>query len=60
LPYDVESGVEELEELLGAGVDAGALAALSPAVEGALVSAGAAAFPDSDEDSEAGTELFEA
>jgi hypothetical protein len=60
LAYELESGVEELEGLLGAGVEAGALDALSPAVEGALVSAGAAAFPDSDEDSEAGTELFAA
>jgi hypothetical protein len=42
-------------------VAAGVLGALSPAVEDALVSAGAAAFPDSDEeDSEAGEELFEA
>ena len=43
-----------------AGVGAGAPAVLSPAVEGALVSVGAAAFPDSDEASEVGAELFEA
>jgi hypothetical protein len=60
LPYEVELGVDELDGLLGAGVDAGALGALSPAVEDALVSAGAAAFPDSGADSEADAELFEA
>ena len=58
LPYEAESGVEELDGLLGAGVDAGALAVLSAAAEGALVSGGAAALPDPDEGSEAGAELF--
>ena len=59
MPYEVESGVEELEGLLGAGVEAGAPVVLSPAVEGALASAGAAVFPDSGDASEVGAELFE-
>jgi hypothetical protein len=58
--YAVELGVEEVDRLLGAGVEAGAPAALSLAVEGAFVSAGAPAFTDSDEASEADAELFEA
>jgi hypothetical protein len=60
LSYAVEPGVEELDGLLGAGVEAGALAALSPAAEGALVPAGAAGFPDSEAASEVGAELFAA
>jgi hypothetical protein len=54
----VEPAVEELDGLLGAGADAGALAVLSPDVVDDFVSAGAAAFPESDADSEAGAELF--
>jgi hypothetical protein len=54
----------EPDGLLGAGVEAGALGVLSLAADGALASAGAAGFPDSDPvpeaDSEAGTELFAA
>jgi hypothetical protein len=60
LSYVVEPGVEELDELLGAGVDAGAPAVLSPAVEGALVSEGAAGFPDSGAASGVGAELLAA
>jgi hypothetical protein len=56
----VEPGVEELDGPLGAGVEAGALGVLSPAVEDDLASAGAfvAAFPDSEDESEAAAELF--
>jgi len=59
---DVEPGVPEAGAVLGAGagVAAGALAVLSPAVEGVLASAAAAPLPDSDPASAAGALLLDA